>query len=59
MTRRAIPGRPYAAVLLERAELLKVLVEKKLLERMLDLDLMSPMLDRPELTKAGGLLNAA
>ena len=41
-----------AFVLLERADVLRVLVERRLLERLLDIDLMDALLDRPELTKA-------
>jgi len=39
------------AVLLERAELLRVLAERRLITRLLDLELMDALLDRPEMTK--------
>ena len=39
------------AVLLEKAELLRVLAERRLITRLLDLELMDALLDRPEMTK--------
>ena len=41
-----------ATLALESADTLKVLIEKRMIDRVLDLDLMDALLDRPELTKA-------
>ena len=41
-----------ATLALESADTLKVLIEKRMIDRVLDLDLMDALLDRPDLTKA-------
>jgi hypothetical protein len=38
-------------LVVESADVLKVLIEKRMIDRVLDLDLMDALLDRPELTK--------
>ena len=40
------------AELLRRGDVLRALVERRMIDRLLDLDLMEALLDRPELTKA-------
>ena len=51
--RRAAGGVGGRATLaLESADTLKVLIEKRMIDRVLDLDLMDALLDRPDLTKA-------